>query len=432
MTDEIDQQKYRLLAFGIERKGLRAPSESLSPKNYTLAFEPFETPKRLNQFDGAILFQGTLETFAWKEYPYAEPYLAHSCAKDELDKRKKEAQLLINNGGFICFLLSDPFIEHDKGRTFEATDFSKVFLNYASFYRKNFASRVTKIRPFRDEFRPFFELYGAANSFFQNNNDQIELRVLAKAENNTVSMVLFNSFFFVPCLIPDNNQIDEFFSLLCDALVSTRKKIQLELPAWANNFRFDAELPLFDERRTLVDHVETINRELTMYEEYKRILLFDGDLLVESTTNVLKKGFGFRIDASDEFKEDLKALNNEGKPIILFEVKGTNGNVKREHVNQADSHRERAGLPSTFPTILLINTHIKGSRNLSEKDRELVAEQVKHATKINVLMIRTLDLLNLLKLYFLKSITKEEILELFTKNSGWLKVTEKGPEVLIE
>jgi hypothetical protein len=108
--------------------------------------------------------------------------------------------------------------------------------------------------------------------------------------------------------------------------------------------------------------------------------------------------------------------------VALVEVKGVSKGVTREHVNQADSHRERSGMPSEFPSLLIINTNMKNSISLADKDQTMAPEQNKHACRNNVLILRTLDLLNLASLHTSGKLTPDEVVELLTKSRGWLKV----------
>jgi hypothetical protein len=109
-----------------------------------------------------------------------DSYLSHVYDVDELDKRKKEARLLLGRGGFLCFLLTDPFIDRDGSRDFSATDLAKYHLNYSYFYRENFRDRAAHVKPTLDEFKRFLEVFGAASSYFKNHNDSLECRALAK------------------------------------------------------------------------------------------------------------------------------------------------------------------------------------------------------------------------------------------------------------
>jgi hypothetical protein len=286
----------------------------------------------------------------------------------------------------------------------------------------------------RNEFQSFFELYSAANSYFKNNNESLDLRILAEVEHYIVSMVLWNERFFIPCLLPENNKerIAEFFRLLCDALVTTRKKLQVEIPKWANEFRFEEESRIQEKKAGLLEEIRKIDDEINKYERYKRILIFDNDSLVDSVSEVFERGFSLKTDTYDELKEDLKIIDEKDKPIIFVEIKGVNRGVKREDINQTDSHRERAGLPADFPSILIMNTHIKNSRTLAEKNQDVAKEQVEYANKINVLVLRTYDLLGLLRLHLAKKISQGEVLEILTTKSGWLKVIDQQVQVVTE
>jgi hypothetical protein len=56
-------------------------------------------------------------------------------------------------------------------------------------------------------------------------------------------------------------------------------------------------------------------------------------------------------------------------------------------------------------------------------------EQIQHAAKNNVLILRTLDLLNLASLSLSGTLRPEDVIELLTKSSGWLRVGDTA-EVL--
>lgn len=434
MSDDTRPQKCDLLVYGIERKGLNPLKKQIEDRNYTLTFESFTTKRRFNEFDGVLLFQGSFESFEAKHDWAGHSYLKHYCDQDELDKRKKELQLLLQGGGFVCFLLCEPFIDMDRGNNFENTDLAKVNLNFSQFYRENFKGRATALQVIRDEFLRFFELYGAANTHFKNYNNNIDQRVLAQAGNVVVSMILWDERFFIPCLMPENTpeRLEEFFRLLCDAIIAIRKKLQIEIPAWVDEFKFQQETILSSERDRLTEEIEHIGSKLSQYERYKRVLLSDDIALVESVAELLEKGFGLKIDTYDELREDIRILNKANQPIIFIEIKGTNRGVKRENINQADSHRERANLPVDFPTVLIMNTHIKNARNLAEKDQDIAIEQVVHATKSNVLILRTYDLLQLLELYLSEVISQDYVVSIFATRTGWLKVIDKQVQIVTE
>lgn len=123
--------------------------------------------RRLSEFDGVITFQRLYERFESKSN-HMKAWTEHFCDRNELDKREKEADILVANGGFIVFLLHKPFRDHIFenyiSKKYTDSDLSKRFLNWGGLDRKDFNKRHTGLRCIRDEFRRFIELYGAARS----------------------------------------------------------------------------------------------------------------------------------------------------------------------------------------------------------------------------------------------------------------------------
>jgi len=417
--------------YGIEKKGLSLPDDAITVRNYSLSFENFKTPSRFNDFDGVILFKGTFENFEWKTGGY-ESYLKHACDNDELDKRKKEAALLLEQGGFICFLLDNVFIDREDRRNFEGSDLTKFHLNYSSFYRKNFGGRITHLNIKSDEFRSFLKVYGAANSYFESYNNRIDLRVLAEASGRCAGMIINRNSYFIPTLIPDNRSeiLKEYFTLLSEGLTSSYNKLQILLPDWIKEFSFDEEAGLKEEEDEIRVRLQKLKERTDKLDQFKSILALTGDDLVESVIGLFSDGFGIVVDGKDELREDFKLLNSASEPFCLCEVKGTNKGVKREHINQADSHRERSGFDESFPSLLLINTHIKNARSIMEKDQEIANEQIRHATNMNVLMLRTIDLLGIFRMFLMGRINREELEKLLISSRGWLRVEDQEYKVI--
>ena len=380
-----------------------------------------------------ILFQGIFEKFERKGGGYTyDSYLAHRYDKNELDKREKELDLLLKNKGFVCFVLCKPFIDNEGGKKYESTDLTKIYLNFPRFYRKNFSNRLTYLVSKRNEYSRFIDLYGAASTHFEDYNKNLELRVLATLNQNIVGIILFDDQFFIPSLLPENipDRITEYFTLLAEAITSTVNKLSVDIPKWVDSFSFTEENSLEERQDLLITELRKINEKKKLLRFYKRILITNSEPLVEAIVKIFRSGFGLSVDDTDEYRENIKILDSEGNPIIFAEIKGTNRGVKREHINQVDSYRERSGLSSEFPSLLIINSHIKNSRTIEEKDKDVPTEQVQHASRNHILILRTLDVLRLLKLYLDHKIESEDLIKLLTENSGWLKVSEDNWEVV--
>ncbi len=430
-TDQEAERTYNILVFGAERLKLPVPPKPVRARNFTLNFEKYGTPRRFQEFDGVILFQGIFERFEDKSN-YMSSFLAHTCDTDELDKRKKEAALLAGQGGFLCFLLTQPFIDQDDGRDFSSTDLAKFHLKYPNLYRKNFSKRVAHVSPGMDEFKRFLDVFGAASSYFEIYNDSLECRVIAKVGNSSVGLLVGGVDYFIPSLVPDARPevITEFFELLADGLTAIHNKLNQVVPDWVAAFKFHEELSIDAQVAALKSQVARLDQRRSELEQFKAALVLTSGPLVSIVGRILSVALGVTVDGTDDLREDLKLLDQNKAPIAVCEVKGINRGIKRENINQTDSHRERSGFPHEFPAILIANTGIKNSRTVEEKDQEIAGEQVKHAVQMRVLIVRTLDLLGVLRLVLSGELTADAARELLLRNVGWLRVHANEVKIL--
>ena len=153
--------------------------------------------------------------------------------------------------------------------------------------------------------------------------------------------------------------------------------------------------------------------------------------MVKDVRAVFEGLLGLTIDVNDEFREDFKLLSSAGKVLALGEIKGVNAGITREHVNQADSHRVRSGFPDGFPTLLIVNSGIKSSRTIAEKAKNVPArEQIAHAVYMRVLILRTIDLLDLLRLVLAGKLSQTSAVEAVLISVGWLRI--EGETMKIE
>ncbi|MNN83557.1 hypothetical protein D3C81_2006090 [compost metagenome] len=84
--------------------------------------------------------------------------------------------------------------------------------------------------------------------------------------------------------------------------------------------------------------------------------------------------------------------------------------------------------------MLIVNGNIKNSKSIEDKEQnqEVAPDQIKHAVKMNILIFRTIDLLNLLNLYLSSQITKDDILQIIKLGGGWYKCNINGKQLLVE
>ena len=280
----------RILVYAPEEAGLTSPKGGISHRNFHLDFEPFDTKKRFNEFDGIILFQGCFENVGRETDWTGSGYDTLRYSKDELDKRLNETKLLLKQGGYICFILCRRFVDGSNG-AWKNTDLAKIFLNLSSFYRNDLSNRTTGIRCVRSEFSRFLDIYGACRATFENLNENIEIKPVAMLGQELAGMIMWDERFFIPALIPENTEdrVNEFFTLLADALVATRRKLVFEVPEWADKLLFPSEPSLREEKANSIARIEEINADIDIYRNFKKALIQGDDQLVTTVSDILSK-----------------------------------------------------------------------------------------------------------------------------------------------
>jgi hypothetical protein len=214
------------------------------------------------------------------------------------------------------------------------------------------------------------------------------------------------------------------------SVLDYRQKHIAEVPEWIKTFEFGKETEYKNKISELTNQIQEIEQELYPLESYKLIVNTSGELLKKVTVDILGDFFGFKVDPIDEGREDAKILNESGKVTSIVEIKGTNKGIKREHINQVDSHRERNGFTDEIPGVLFINNEM-GIEGIEERlNTKVPREQIRHAVNMNVLIVRTIDLLFLMKQLESDPNKKERIIEFINSGGGWLKADRDGYEIM--
>jgi hypothetical protein len=160
------------------------------------------------------------------------------------------------------------------------------------------------------------------------------------------------------------------------------------------------------------------------------VLVLQGEPLVEAVMEVFNRLFPLKPKRQEAFREDFSLINATGSEVALVEVKGVSKGVSRESVNQADSHRERSGRSADFPSILIVNSNVTKASSLADKEVPVAPEQIAHAVTMNVLILRTLDLLELSAMLMNEQLTPAKVISLLTESRGWLKVGKASVELV--
>src|SRR6185312_15204879 len=139
------------------------------------------------------------------------------------------------------------------------------------------------------EFKPFLDLFGAANTWFGALGGWKPKRI-ATAGDRLVGMTIGSQLFCVPVLIPeaDPTLAKEFFTLLAGGLVAVVRKLAVEIPAWVDAYRFDKESEALDRKAALETEITGLDEEVAAFRLFKRVLVTSDYALVEAVRHLLE------------------------------------------------------------------------------------------------------------------------------------------------
>lgn len=433
-----NENRYKVMVYGVESLEFKTPKEPSQHSKFLLEFHKIKTEADFSEFDGIIFIGRTFETYSHEKI---------SCLdKLELQKRIKQLFKLLSKRGFVGILVdriidSYTIVHGYSSSRYECNDTSlgKVFLNDLGMINSNRFDSKEPLRHFqilRSEFKKYLSDYGITHTIFSiPPNIRNQIKPICKIDNSYTGMIIRDKVFVLPFMTPDRDEKDttKIFTIVAEGITNTLLKISHEIPQWLEKeFIFPNERTLLSELYKQQQVLQEIESKVEVYRQFKGCLAFSDELLVDEVALTLENYFQIRVTKSQEFREDLQIHSpKDDKIIALVEVKGVNTGVAREHINQVDSHRERMGLTPDFPGILIINTKMNAT-SLKEKDIEVASEQIIKAVSDNILIIRTLDLLNLIVLIEKGKFIRESILELILNSNGWLKVSEKKCELIKE
>jgi hypothetical protein len=181
------------------------------------------------------------------------------------------------------------------------------------------------------------------------------------------------------------------------------------------------------EKAAALDELRERARELERFRHLVGRASGSGlEVLVIETLNVILKGSGYRAeDREDVRAEDFWIVGLNGD-VALAEVKGQNTHIRRDDVNQVDSHRDEVGeAAADLPGLLIVNI-FRGHAGLDQRELPVADQAIRRASGSNVLALRTYDLFNLLHQGMSGTDAATVLIDALESGGGWLEVTAEG------
>ena len=427
--------KYKIFAYGFDKVGFELGTEQVSFEKGKIAFIPFDSDANLDTADGALIPQGIFEQIKNESSEWSV-YTRVSVQESMLLERERQVINLLRNQKWACFLVDEIIDRVPQSRGSQAindTDLCKRVLNGVGVTNRENINGVTFLQSKRDEFNQYVSQYGVAKTKYTFYDSKKELyRTLVTFSGNVVGFEYCNQFFFLPFHTTKKSfsSLKEISYILAKAITDYRQKRMIEKPAWLDQFNFHSESELREKTGELLKAASKLENELKTWESYKTILTTSGENLKSEVIRILERFFNLKIDSVDDHREDAKILGENNDAIALVEIKGTKKGIRRENINQVDSHRERNDLPNSTPGILIINNEMS-VEGISERIETIPsADNIKHAKNMNVTVIRTIDLLFLMRHFEHDRDAGNKFIHLISSGGGWLSCKDNSLEII--
>ena len=428
-------KELTIFAYGFEKAGFRVPTEVVPLEGVgQLLFVRQNEPVKLDDSDGVIVPSGIFESFELKE-GWNSSYWEVYCDKDLLIEKEKQVRNLLMDRKWVCFLVGEikDRLGRHRDKDVSDTDLCKRILNAFRVGRETFGDAVQTVTSKCSEFDSFIREYGVAKTVLEPVEGD-DFNTLASVGKYVVGAEFLRRAFFLPfhTTRTDATNTALLATQVARAVLEYIERRKEEVPGWADKFEFASEQALRSEFSILREKTEKVTADIERWREYKSILVTSGDVLRDRLVQILRQYFGLTVDPTDEFKEDAKVLDAEGKTLVLVECKGTNKGIKREYIGQVNFHRDRAGLDQSLPGILFINDNNTEIDLAKRHDEPVPVDQVKYAKSLNVLVVRTIDLLFLMRQLEKVDTPKraDAFMSLVRSGGGLLKTTEGTCEIV--
>jgi hypothetical protein len=431
--------KLRIVVCGLEQIGYEIADKILRLGDVEVRLcDSAELSVPLDEYDAAIVVSGIFERIVPDDsvMPGGRNFDVQGNAL--LNRERELRNVLARKNGWACFLVRRIIDEVGDGyygtNDGSKADLAKRVMNHAAIDRAPIES-TAKVHCKSDEFRSYFDKFGVAQTVLLARSRELSSDVLALVDQRVAGLALDGSkIFFLPFLPSQLSHAaaTELIEIVVAAVNSYRLKNEFLLPEWLGALEFAEERAIAVEIEALAEKLEAAMVRGNYFLRAKGILTNSGDQLVLEVANLLRSYFGFNCDHVEEYREDIAIKDEQGSWLALVEVKGVKAGIKREPINQVDSQRERRSLPNTVPGVFIVNTHMEVEGYEQRRNAQVAKEQVAHARSMNVLLIRTIDLIDCMVLLESKPVEgrRRVFLSLVGEGGGLMTVDKDGVRVV--
>ena len=420
-----------VFAYGFDEAGFQTQRESLVRAGIGhIKFIPFYDSTSLDAADGVIIPQGIFEEL--KAEPSAlgpETYVRVD--KTALLERERQIFNLLRAGKWVCFLVGEIVDEVSEGIHLESihdTDLCKRILNAFTVGRRRRYTLYTDapprhVRAIESEFESYVSAYGAPTTVFELPHLlPYEKHVIAELGDESVGIEIGAQLFFLPFRSREKSAsaASSIAETVARAIFTYRRHRVVKVPSWVDEFRFKNEEKLYLEINSQLEKVNQLECELLSWKEYKVILAASGDQLVNTMAVILESVFDFILDI-DKLNQRILIKKESQRPVLMIEIASTEGPVEQLFIDRVQAHRHSLALPERFPAVLCINNDMSIQDVAKRAENRVADDCIRYAKAHHVLIVRTVDLLMLMRQLEADPHRGKKLLHLLLAGGGWLK-----------
>ena len=423
------------LAYGFDAAAFPVRHESMSLGQVgRVEFLDFYSPTHLDTADGVIIPQGIFEKIETQNAAFGRRTIV-SVDKLMLLERERQVFNLLRAGKWICFLVGDIVDEVSQGLHLESindTDLCKRILNSFMVARHHryhlYIDTPPEVVVRELDFEPYVRNFGTPTTVFtMPHHHPIERTVIAELGDYPVGFEFDAQLFFLPFKPAKKNEQTETATIkaITKAIVGYRRRRIVEAPHWVDALRFTHEEKLYVEINSFLEKVNSLESELRSWKDYKTIVTTSGERLRYKIFTILESVFELHLNEISPL--GIATVSDHGRQsVVMLETQSVTGTVEKSAIDQVDKHRKSAGLAQSTPAILFINSNIS-IEDIAKRAQAGVSDEVaNYAKSLNVLILRTIDFLFLMRQLENYKEQGKMFLRLLHSRTGWLRVAPEG------
>lgn len=291
--------------------------------------------------------------------------------------------------------------------------------------------RGEAVEPSRDAFYKYFGAYGRSISVFDELPPRVDVLGTVGGVPAAISVPIGKGALYV---LPFHvAEISASYNPVMRSVLAAVEAVEAgsgeaPVPGFVDEMRLPGEQGILDRVDALSAEIGEARSEAETLRSHRQILgSASGDeleRLVIEVLNLILDGTGYVAEDRPDVKAEDFWIVEAGEDRALVEVKGIGGSISRPAVNQVDNHRAENELSvEEMPGVLIVNP-FRNSDAFDQRTLPVSSDVIKHAVRLNVLVLRTLDLYYLLHHALDGNKGAEKFVEALPLGGGWLQVTE--------